>query len=336
MPPSATIVDCESIDGIFDVGGIEVEQVTSADSKSLMTKISLLPWEETFAEDDSSRYAYFQPMAMGEIYSAESFDSVDQIDEDSNEAKLIKSIARKAILANDDLPFLDETEAQYLDVLDKHIEETDPEMSSFADLESEIDGVHPIKNQAKVDEIMEHFLDSTCCQCNPSTPATRPLNSALKSPKWSSHIGQYNSQYNSQDHSQGRTTSPNSNSVTFKNVDIREFRMTLGDHPSACSGPPVRLDWDSTSQPCVIELEEYEKERQPRRSRRQLKLSLQRRHNILVKERGFSFEEVKAAWHDALEIRRLRKETLERGLGLMKWDEVWESTCRKFNRLVDY
>jgi hypothetical protein len=304
--------------------------VTSADAKFLVTKISLLPWEEIFAEDDSStsRYAYFQPMATGELYSAESFDSVDRIDENSNEAKLIKSIARKAILANDDLPFLDETEAQYLDVLDKHIEETDPEISSFADLESEIDGVHPIKNQAKVDEIMEHLLGSTCCQCNPSTPAMRPLNSALKSPKWSSHTGQYNSQV--------RTTSPNSNSVTFKNVDIREFRMTLGDHPSACSGPPVRLDWDSTSRPCVIELEEYEKDRQPRRSRRQLKLSLQRRHNILVKERGFSFEEVRAAWHDALEIRRLRKETLERGLALMKWDEVWESTCRKFNRLVDY
>jgi hypothetical protein len=329
MPPAATIVDCESFDGIFDVGGIEVEQVTSGDAKSLVTKISLLPWEEIFAEDDTSRYAYFQPMATVETYSAESFDSVDQIDEDSNEAKLIKSIARKAILANDDLPFRDETEAQYLDVLDKHIEETDPEMSSFADLESEIDGVHPIKNQARVDEIMEHLLDSTCCQCNPSTPAMRrPLNSALNSPKWSSHNGQYNSRV--------RTTSSNSNSVIFKNVDIREFRMTLGDHPSACSGPPVRLDWDFPSQPSLIELEEYEKERQPRRSRRQLKLSLQRRHNILVKERGFSFEEVKAAWHEALEIRRLRKETLERGLSLMKWDEIYESTCRKFNRLVDY
>ena len=65
-----------------------------------------------------------------------------------------------------------------------------------------------------------------------------------------------------------------------------------------------------------------------------LKLSLQQRHTILVKERGFSFEEVKEEWQNALEIRRQRKETLERGLGLMKWDEVYESACRKFNRLI--
>ena len=112
--------------------------------------------------------------------------------------------------------------------------------------------------------------------------------------------------------------------------------MTLGDHPAACSGPPVRLDWDASLQFYEVDIEKYERLRLPRRNRKQLKLSLQQRHNILVKERGFSFEDVKGAWHDALEIRRRRKETLERGLALMKWDEVWESTCRKFNRLVDY
>lgn len=112
--------------------------------------------------------------------------------------------------------------------------------------------------------------------------------------------------------------------------------MTLGDHPAACSGPPVRLDWDSSLQFYEVNIEKYEQLRLPRRNRKQLKLTLQQRHNILVKEQGFSFEEVKEAWHDALEIRRQRKETLERGLALMKWDEVWKSTCRKFSRLVDY
>ena len=81
-------------------------------------------------------------------------------------------------------------------------------------------------------------------------------------------------------------------------------------------------------------LDQYEAVRPPRRKRRQLKLTLQQRHNILVKERGLAFNDVKDAWQEALEIRKQRKETLERGLALMKWDEVWESTCRKFNRLV--
>ena len=124
-------------------------------------------------------------------------------------------------------------------------------------------------------------------------------------------------------------------SVQFKDVDIREFKMTLGNHPSATSGPPVMLSSELNSPRKVMTLEQYEQVRPPRRKRRQLKLSLQQRHNVLVKERGFSFEEVKGAWQEALEIRKQRKETLERGLAMMKWDEVWESTCRKFNRLVD-
>jgi hypothetical protein len=122
--------------------------------------------------------------------------------------------------------------------------------------------------------------------------------------------------------------------VQFKDIDIREFQMTLGNHPSATSGPPVMLDWEYNPEPKMLDLETYEKAREPRRNRRQLKLSLQQRHIILVKERGFSFEEVKGAWQEALEVRKQRKETLERGLALMKWDEVWESTCRKFHRLV--
>eukprot|EP00980_Cylindrotheca_fusiformis_P006500 scaffold1378_cov137-Cylindrotheca_fusiformis.AAC.13 len=333
MPPAATIVDCDSTDKILDVGGIEVEQVKGADAKSLVTRISLLSWEETFGDDgERSRYSYFLPMANRGECSAESFDSADEIDENSNEAKLIKCIARKAILANEDLPFPDGTEAQYLDELDGHIEEKEqekePEIPSFAHLESDSDDIRSIKPIAHVDEIVEHLIEVGCCHCTPPTLPARPLKSALRSPKWSSP--------NDQVVSQPRSHSTNQNTVQFKDVDVREFRMTLGDHPSACSGPPVRLDWDSSPESRIMELEEYEKGRQPRRNRRQLKLSLQRRHNILVIERGFTFEEVKAAWHDALEIRRLRKETLERGLALMKWDEVWESTCRKFNRIVDY
>ncbi len=111
--------------------------------------------------------------------------------------------------------------------------------------------------------------------------------------------------------------------------------MTLGNHPSATSGPPVMLDWAEPPSQETMALESYESNRPPRRNRRQLKLSLQQRHNILVKERGFTFEEVKGAWQEALEIRKQRKETLERGLALMKWDEVWESTRRKVSRLID-
>jgi hypothetical protein len=326
MPPSAAIVDCESIECIHDVGGIEVEHVGLPGKRSRNTKITASP-SEFIIEEERRRFAYLQSMTVGSMGMAYSFDSVDEIDENSNEAKLIKSIAQRAIVATDDAPLPHETEARYLEVLDKHIEDTEPELSSFAALEGDIDDIHPHKNRATVDEIMEHLIDSPCCQCSPSITVQRPLRSVLKSPKWSDPTLY---------HTSGTCNRSKSYSVTFQNVDIQEFSMTLGDHPAACSGPPVRLDWDASLKFYEVHIKKYERLRLPRRNRKQLKLSLQQRHNILVKERGFSFEEVKGAWHDALEIRRQRKETLERGLALMKWDEVWESTCRKFNRLVDY
>lgn len=317
MPPAATILNCT----VIDVGGIEVEQISGEDV------ISLFP-SEAPKMSDSDRFAYFQSMKSGDKCYATSFDSIDEIDEDSNEAKLINRIAQKAIVQSSETNASDfnEAEAQYLDVLDRHIEDTYPEMTSFADLETEADDHHPKKNQFSADEMLDHFLDSSCCQCSQTSNTRRPLRSSLKSPRWSSICDEG---------IPARSSPVNSNSVKFSSVETRMFLMTLGYHPGACSGPPIRLDYDSSTEPQTMDMEEYEKSRYPKRNRRQLKLSLQQRHNILVKERGFSFEEVKGAWQNALEIRKERQETLERGLALMKWDEVYESACRKFNRLVD-
>lgn len=35
-----------------------------------------------------------------------------------------------------------------------------------------------------------------------------------------------------------------SKEVNFDSIQIREYNVTLGDHPSTCGGPPVTLDWD--------------------------------------------------------------------------------------------
>jgi len=119
--------------------------------------------------------------------------------------------------------------------------------------------------------------------------------------------------------------------VSFSSLEIKEFNMTLGDHPSATSGPPVALDWDHVAGERVVSLEEYERARSPRRKRKQLKLSYKARKGIL--QSSFTDDEINKQWREALEIRMQRKETLDRGLLLMTADEVWESTCRKCKRL---
>lgn len=126
---------------------------------------------------------------------------------------------------------------------------------------------------------------------------------------------------------------PLNHNVSFTSLVIREFPMTLGIHPSAVTGPPVMLDWDSRpTRESVVDLDSYEKARRPRRNRRQLKLSFEARRRVLENDRGFTVEEVKKAWSEALKIRKQRQETRLRGPHEQLVDEIWESACRKYNR----
>lgn len=169
---------------------------------------------------------------------------------------------------------------------------------------------------ASVEEIMSFLLDSTCMGCENA----QPVQSILKAPRrWILGEEEKDSE---------------ERAVEFKDVVIREFGMTIGDHPNAVSGPPVRIDWEEEKEEKQMDIEEYEQRRQPRRNRRDLKLSLSDRHRILVKEKGHSFTEIKGAWKEALEIRAQRKETLSQSPIQSKWEEVYESICRKFARLI--
>jgi hypothetical protein len=124
--------------------------------------------------------------------------------------------------------------------------------------------------------------------------------------------------------------------VSFSQLEIKEFKMSLGDHPCSSSGPPVMLDWDS--QPTlerVVSLDEYERLRSPRRSRQKLKLSYRDRKGILEDQQGYTTEEVNRAWAEAIKIRQQRHETLKRGQLLNVWDDVYESWQRKCHRAAE-
>lgn len=330
-------------------------------------------------KESSFRDDYFStssPLNASHRSLADSFDSTDEIVEGSNEMKLMKRVVDKqransrykytvqerllqqnaAILRQDSMSdtnsvnsndvfftIEDSKEMDYLDVLDQNDINDDILHDSYKQ-----------KYQGNLDDIIEHLCAAPCGQCIPDVDILADEKngvypkSVLRIPRYSSpdkYI--HSSVYRVEERGANgqpiliRSSSQigKRNSVKFQNVDIRNFKMTLGNHPSATTGPPVMLDGELAEPKhlarTVMALEKYEKTRPPRRKRRQMKLTLQQRHNILVKERGFSFEEVKGAWKESLEIRKQRKETLERGLAMMKWDEVWESTCRKFNRLVD-
>ena len=125
-------------------------------------------------------------------------------------------------------------------------------------------------------------------------------------------------------------------SVSFSSVDIKEFNMTLGDHPSATSGPPVMLDTEPTASR-VVSLDDYEELRSHtrRKSRRQLKLSRNDRNGILVHERGFTQEQVNQACIESMKIRLQREETLQRSSLLSAFDDLFETVNSKYNIVSD-
>ena len=121
--------------------------------------------------------------------------------------------------------------------------------------------------------------------------------------------------------------------VSFDSVSVQEFPMTVGDNPSAM-GPPVQLDYSSTDrQNKKIELDTYERTRQPRRSLRQLRLSTRRRHMYLREERGLPQEQINEAVLKAHEIRLMRKQTSSQPWCFAKLEECTESAERKLFRL---
>ena len=60
--------------------------------------------------------------------------------------------------------------------------------------------------------------------------------------------------------------------ISFTNIEIREYGLTLGDHPNCSVGPPVQLSWNVESE-TTHTLENYELFREPRRSKKEMVLS---------------------------------------------------------------
>lgn len=100
-------------------------------------------------------------------------------------------------------------------------------------------------------------------------------------------------------------------SVSFSNLQIREYDVTLGDNPSCSYGPPVSLGWDYSDTE-VVPLEKYERARSnkfPRRKPRQLVLSYNVRKYLLLKTAGYTKAELREAMEEVKRIKHERKMT---------------------------
>jgi hypothetical protein len=127
------------------------------------------------------------------------------------------------------------------------------------------------------------------------------------------------------------TLKKSSSKVSFQNVIIREYDLTLGDNPSVSYGPPVSLDWNYSEEK-AINLELYEGNRPQRRSMRQMNINhYQRKH--LLRMYGHTEEEIKQAKRDASKVSSQRAVTRQ-FLMFQKVEDVLESASRKAKRII--
>lgn len=124
--------------------------------------------------------------------------------------------------------------------------------------------------------------------------------------------------------------------VSFSNLEIRSYNVTLGD--AACSsGAPITLDWDydpSTTQHLPIDqYESYRHFEAPRRSKAEMLMPASHRQYLLMREAGFSRGDIQKAIEEARRVAKNRVQT-RKNLKYMPMEEALESTKRKFGRLT--
>lgn len=121
--------------------------------------------------------------------------------------------------------------------------------------------------------------------------------------------------------------------VTFRELEIREYPIIVGDNPSVSSGVPICIDWVYIEgQP--QSLEEYEELRQTRRSLAEMKIPAPARAQMLRKTH--SLKEVRLAQKESTKIRNQRRSTVATlDTGIETAGVVLGSAKRKMKRLLN-
>ena len=100
-------------------------------------------------------------------------------------------------------------------------------------------------------------------------------------------------------------------SVSFSNVNIREYEITIGDHPETSVGPSISLGW-KYNENLSVNMNTYEliKDAKGRRDCKDLSLSRWERENLLF-EFGFSRSEIERSSAVKKPKRSRRKRTIK-------------------------
>jgi hypothetical protein len=98
-------------------------------------------------------------------------------------------------------------------------------------------------------------------------------------------------------------------SVSFDRIKIREYERTLGDNPSCTSGPPISIGWT-----CLhsydYPIDEYERNKTVRRTRREFRLPAGHRTDLLMQEWQCPEDDIRKACREATYVQYCREKAV--------------------------
>ncbi len=104
--------------------------------------------------------------------------------------------------------------------------------------------------------------------------------------------------------------------VTFKTVEFHSHALILGDNPAVSIGLPVSIDWKAVES-VILDLDEYETSRPPRRDMCSLILSKTMRVRMLLKE-GYARSHMTEVENEIKVIKKHRRKNARKG----PWERV--------------
>lgn len=129
------------------------------------------------------------------------------------------------------------------------------------------------------------------------------------------------------------TTTTRRRSVSFHTVEVRSFRVCVGDNPSVLRGPPISLDWECTSTES-LNFNEYESSRAPRRRSAEGDMRTTRRmREERLREEGYTARDMRKAVKEVDRIANQREETIK-SLSSARGEEMMEGVAKKLKYFV--
>ena len=163
----------------------------------------------------------------------------------------------------------------------------------------------------------------------PVGPDGKPLKSCLSSNNSLARSLSDNSDHPSQQH---HAPKPLKRSVSFNQVQFREYERALGDNPAVSSGAPLTIGW-RYSETCSLPVDNYEEMKVEAKTKKELLVPAHVRDSMLREQANVSSSALLKAVKEVNIAKNQRRRTVAT-LGQQGLHETVETIERKWKRLV--